>query len=59
MTTITIKKPTIIEDKRNDEIGRDTRRSQIIVVKVNAQNRIGGKRAFEERTSAVLRNWLS
>ena len=47
MTTITIKKPMIIEDKRN-ETGRDIRSSQIIVVKVNAQNGIGGKRAFEE-----------
>ena len=38
----------IIEDKRNDETGRDIKSSQTIVVKVNAQNGIGGKRAFGE-----------
>ena len=48
MTTITTKKTMIIEDKRNDETGRDIKSSQTIVVKVNAQNGIGGKRAFGE-----------
>ena len=48
MTTIKITKRMIIEVKRNDETGRDIRRSQIIVVKVNAQNGTGGKRVFEE-----------